>query len=136
MHSFLLHNIQSPRTVITLAKQRHPTTSDALLTFLFQILSVNPTLALLRVILLNLFPEFPVDKSISAGIISCPGRDSMPAERATKTGLFNSQLETRITEGMVAWQRDGLHKDLHANLAEAVRQGKRSLRFLRHADSK
>lgn len=122
--------------VITLVKQRHPRTSDILLTFLFQILSVNPTLTFLRVLLLNLFPEFPVDKSISAGIISCPGRDSTPTKRATKTGLFNGQLETRITEGMVARQSHGLHKDLHANLAEAVRQGERSLRFLRHADSK
>lgn len=127
MHSFSFHNIQSPPTGITLVKQRHPSISAILLTFLFQILSVNPTLALLRVILLNLFPEFPVDQSISAGIVSCPGRDSTPTKRATKTGLFNGQLETGITEGMVAWQRHGLHQDLHADLAEAVRQGKRGL---------
>lgn len=37
---------------------------------------------------------------------------------------------------MVARQRHGLHEDLHANLAEAVGQGKQSLRFLQHSDSK
>lgn len=95
-------------------------TSDILLTFLFQILSVNSTLTFLRIFLLNLLPEFPVDESVSAGIIPCPRRDSTPTERATKTGIFNCQLETRITDGMVARQGHGLHKDLHANLAEAV----------------
>lgn len=111
-------------------------TRDVLLTFLLQILSINSPLTLLRVILLNLFPELPVDEGVSAGVISRPGGDSAPTKRAAKTGLFHGQLETGVAEGMAARQRHGLHKDLHANLAEAVGQGKRSLRFLRHSDSK
>lgn len=117
-----------------MAKQRHPRTRDISLTFLIQILSVHPALALLRVILLNLLPELPVDKSISAGIVPCPGRDSTPTKGARKAGLFHCHLEAGITEGMAARQRDRLHKDLHANLAEAVGQGKRGCGFLRHTD--
>lgn len=71
--------------------------------------------------LLDLFPELPVDKSISAGIISGPRRDPTTTKRATKTGFFNCELETGVTEGMVAWQRHGLYEDLHADWAEAVR---------------
>lgn len=117
MHSTFFHNIQSPPVLIPLVKHR---TSDILLTFLFQILSVNSPLAFLRIFLLNLLPEFPVDKSIPADIISCPRRDSTSTKGAAKTGIFNCQLETGITDGVVARQGDGLHKDLHADLAEAV----------------
>ena len=117
-----------------MAKQTHPRTSDISPTFLIQILSVNPPLALLWVILLNLLPELPVDKSISAGIVPCPGGDSTSAKGAAKTGLFHRHLEAGIAEGMAARQRDRLHKDLHANLAQAVGQGKRGLGSRRHAD--